>query len=171
MNIPKDFKSNAAYLHITSWAGYCAGAIHAYGSIDFQDTKYELTRKISKEEADLLNKKDGYGATYRKGTTTSRFNDYDHVTKEAKSFFKRILRPLGAIYLIKGHNTASPNPIILAPSLSDPTIKLINKLTKQYDALYEPNRFSPKNEKEEDRLWKEWIKLTNKLGITNFHNY
>jgi hypothetical protein len=48
---------NAAYLNIISFVGMSPGAVHCYGHIWFNNNKYELKKKLSQEEANLLIRK------------------------------------------------------------------------------------------------------------------
>jgi len=145
-----------AYLEINSWVGISFNAEHIYGKLHIDGETIELERKISKEEADILNRKDAasLGESFfnlKEGDYTIRYNDESELVKDAiKNAIERDVD-----VLIEG-----------CPVYVEPQKVLYSKTFSMFDANEIFNKFDrlswdKENEEEEKNfLSKKWFKLT-----------
>ena len=85
-------KYDITYLHITTWSGITFMASHYYGKLYHgSDSTFELCKKLTKKQADDLNKRDVIGciASYSAGDMTQRFDTEDEIIKIAKKEYKK----------------------------------------------------------------------------------
>ena len=85
-------KYDITYLHITTWSGIAFLASHYYGKLYHgDDTPFELCKKLTKKQADELNKRDIIGciAPYHINDMTQRFDTEDEIIRVAKREYKK----------------------------------------------------------------------------------
>jgi hypothetical protein len=113
-------KINPCNLYITSFDGY--GGIHAYGSLSFDGKRLYLHKKLTKESALKLCRKD---FKYKAGMITERFESEDELINLAKKTYKKHF-PKADILLLG-------SSAILDPQLClDGPVKLKKKINELY---------------------------------------
>jgi hypothetical protein len=98
---PYVYKGQVARLRITSWTYIGSlGARHYYGKVTFRDEEYELSWRITAEEARLLNKGDRFD-TYKRGDKSTRFVSTEQLEEAARKLFKEKLHGMGCLILLE----------------------------------------------------------------------
>lgn len=119
---------DACYLEITSWIGTSLGAEHFYGKLRCSSKEIDIMKKLSAEDARLLNEKDQYTA-YTKGTLSSRFETRDEIIYRARKIWKKEFP--GARVLILGRSACcDPQEVLVGPSKE--FVRKANKLYNEY---------------------------------------
>lgn len=100
-------------LEISSFAG-SVGAEHYYGKIVFYENhefqRVELKHILTAKEARYLTKKDeAWGAKFRKGMTTERFESKEEIVRQAKKLWKKAF-PKAHVLLYGSSGVASIQP-------------------------------------------------------------
>ena len=142
----------AVYLRITSWAGVSIGAEHFYGSLTCNSphSKVEVSKPMSQEEVDTLNKKDNWDS-YKVGDLTERFDTEDDVRQRAIEILK--VHFPDCELLFEGSSCCSdPCKVVIAP---EPMFTEGNRLY----AAAKKIGFWDNDEKAMHKLADEWDKL------------
>lgn len=110
----KHLRIRIVYAHIKTYRGISIGATHWMGRLKAEDCEaIELTRKLTAQEAERLNEKDGW-AMYKAGDETNRFLSQVGVRTEAIRVFGQSF-PL-AVLLIEGNNWCmDPQHVLIGP--------------------------------------------------------
>lgn len=138
------------YLKITTF-----GVLHTYGRLEFKGKQVEITKKLTKKEADQFNKYDKW-KSYKAGYKTGRLRDEKEVIKFGKQMWKKLFP--SAIALIRGSSSyVEPQLMLMGPK----------KLLKENNELWKTQvecggwEYNPKLMQE---IYQKWKKLVN-------HNY
>lgn len=84
-------------LHISSYAGISAGAIHCYGSLNCRDKRIELKQKVTEKNVLSLSMRD---FKYEIGTMTERFECEEDVRVIARRQWRKFFPD--AVLLLEG---------------------------------------------------------------------
>lgn len=109
---------------------------------------------MTREDARVLNKKDGVSVTWREGETTDRFDTEEGIRKLAKKEWKKHFPK--AKVLIEGRSgVIEPQPILIAPVDYK---RLSNALAKKAEEI----NYWDGNEKKMRTICDKWDKLNEK---------
>lgn len=137
------------YLKISSFAGYAIGAKHYYGTLLFNNKDYELSRKLTEYERKKLNLNDGH-FSYRKGSSTYRFNNKKEIIKVAKELWKKKF-PKAMCLVLGSEGIAQPQKII------DGYEKIVKSVNKLYNDSLKCKGWE--NNKVMEKICKKWEKI------------
>lgn len=147
-------------LEVSSWVGISIGASHCYGHLKGYNGGefrcHEISRKLSDQEAKILNEIDRH-ESYEEGSETERFNDEQSVINEAVKIWRDFFP--NAKILVNGQFAILEPKTILDGDINAKHISKLNKITKMYEKI-------PENEwKLQDELYDKWATIL--LGEQN----
>lgn len=177
-------------LEISNYIG-SIGASHYYGRLRGGDKRVDLEYKLSQAQATKLNKIDGKGYTWKRGSTTSRFESEEDIIQAALAQYKTYFP--GALALVLGdYSSAGPKwtidgpPELLGygndlwqeaedmswwdydPTLMDRICNEWEKLIKPYEAGILPEK-EPERPPEEAKIEQEAQPKKKGQSITEFY--
>ena len=130
-------------LEISTWGGVSFNAEHYYGSlvgyINNEYTKYDVEKKMSKKDAQILGKKDDWDY-YKAGSFTNRFDDPDEIKKVALDQWMDKFPQ--ALALLKGHFSSAEPQEVLWVKNSEYLYEL-NEIWKKNEAIPHTNKNFP----------------------------
>ena len=155
------WKNNIAHLNITSWYGISIGAEHYYGNLYYNNKKIEISRQMTKKEADYLNKKDSIRGinilAYEKGDKTTRFSNKTEIIKIAVKIIKRKFTNVDL--LLEGDGCcASVNNAFWGKDK-----KLVERIKELYKEADKLNFYSGKDNKRMEEIDNEFQKYVSKI--------
>ena len=169
----KQFVSTAAYLTISSYRGLSFGAQHYYGTITFHvyrvgEKRLDVQKKLSKQEAIALNKKDGYSGGYTShhpGELTTRFDTEQSLVKYAQTLFSdTVQKQYPKIhFLVQGRTGIIEPQLVIAGDMCKEVTR-INELAERLEGLHDDGGWD-EHRSRMDKICDEWMKLAIGLGI------
>lgn len=107
-------KMKVVYLRITSFVGISIGASHHYGKLICGREHVELRRKLSRDDAEEMNRRWGIDSAFKKGDFTQCFNTEDEIKKLACATFKTHF-PDADVLILGNSACADPQIILIGP--------------------------------------------------------
>ena len=137
------------FLKITSWVGTTAiGAKHYYGRLTFGKEQYEVRKRLSRAEAKELNEEDDSPRCYKVGGLSGRFVDRQELIDIATIKYKQVFPDALALCLGESYRL-EPQEILDGPPDYKEKVNFWYKKAESID-------WWERNEKEMDKLVKEW---------------
>ncbi len=148
-------QQQVAYLEINSWRGISIGAKHWYGTLKWGDSRVELTRILSKEDAVVLNKQRGDDYVYRAGDVTNAFDSEYSVRLHAVRYITEHLLEI-KVLLEGSRATIEPKEVVMG---SDGFKKYSRKAIEKCERL---DWYDSGNDDEVDAIINRWYKRLRK---------
>lgn len=153
------------YLQISTFqGGFAINAIHYYGCLKFRTNEIEYGTKtieiekvLTREEAVKLTKHDGGDFKWKKGMSTTRFENEAEIKAIALEKYKSLCDG-EAILVLGRYGIVEPQEILDGP---EEYKKKVNKLYSEAVAI----DFWEKDDKMMTQICDKWNKLNKKFGV------
>lgn len=143
------------WLVIRTYEGLVGWAIHYYGDMKNGDDSADVEKRLTAREAADLNKRDGFGYKWKKGSATSRCSSEEEVIKLAREQYRQHFSDSDV--LILGHHIyPSPHIILEGPEWA------VEKSRALHARAEEIGRWN-EDDSEMDELCEEWNELIDQL--------
>ena len=146
-------KYDITYLDTSCWEGISLDATHYYGKLWNGNEIVQVEKKLTQEEADKLNKKDGVRC-YKQDSVTERFEKEEDIIRFSKEVYKRRF-PKSKILLLGSPCSIQPRVVLDCPKGFDSAKAMQIYLEAEKLDFYA----NSKNDAKMDKLMEQWKEL------------